>query len=92
MSSESVDLKSVDAMFATLIAESRANNTAVMLRMSSQDLELAKIREQTTITNGRVTKIEQRERDRNVRIAAMVAAYSSLGGIISFLVHRAFFT
>jgi len=39
--------KSNDAVFATILA-----------RLESQDKSLAKILEQTTLTNGRVTKLE----------------------------------
>lgn len=80
MSNDQVNLNSVDAMFARLIAQQDGNHKAVMLRLDGQDTTLGRIEVQATKTNGRVTALEQNERDRKVRFATLAAVFSALGG------------
>lgn len=85
---DDVNLKSVDAMFATMIAEQKATREAVLLRMTAQDTELAGIRVQTTLTNGRVTALERINRDRVVRMGALVTLTSTIGGLVVWAVGK----
>jgi hypothetical protein len=91
MSNEEVNLKSVDAMFATLIAEQRAMKEAVLLRMTGQDAELSEIKVQTTLTNGKVRGILERERDHKVRLATLVTVCGAFGTGIGYAI-QLFFT
>jgi hypothetical protein len=84
MSSE-VNLKSVDAMFATMIAEQKAMRTLIETRSDNQDLELAAIKVQTTLTNGKVIGLLQRERDSKVRTATIATVVSTIAGLVGWL-------
>lgn len=79
MASDDVNLKSVDAMFARLIAEQNALRAAIMGRFDQQDKELSEIKVQAKLTNGRVNKLEYVERERRVRYATSAAIFSGIG-------------
>jgi len=82
MAGDDVNLRSVDAMFATLIAEQKANHAAVMLRLGGQDEALKQIMAKADYTNGRVTGLENREAARGVRLATLATVFSTLGGAL----------
>ena len=79
MSSVTVNLESVDAMFATIIAEQKASLSAINARFDTQDTALAAIEVQTTLTNGKVAGLLERERDLKVRLATLATVFSALG-------------
>ncbi len=86
---EEVNLKSVDAMFATLIAESKSNHAALMTRLDGQDSELKEIKAGVKKTNGRVDKLEDESKARKVRYATLFSVASAAGAAIVWLAERA---
>lgn len=83
---------SPDAMFSRILAEMKADRVdrqrfrkevrnrfaAGTLRMNAQDATLAEIKEQTTRTNGRVTKLENERRLLLAKIAGATLVISAL--------------
>lgn len=86
MASDDVNLKSVDAMFARLIAEQGGLKSAIMLRFDQQDKELAHIKQQAQLTNGRVNKLEHIERERKVRYATTATIFSGIGAGLGWVI------
>lgn len=90
--SEDFNEKSADAMFTRILAEIKADRVARTafrkevrnrfaagtLRMNEQDGILAEIKEQTTRTNGRVTKLENERRLLLAKIAGASLVISAL--------------
>ena len=80
--SEQFEPRSIDAMFATIIAKQAADAASReafrneirerfdrgSARMDAQDTVLAAIKEQATKTNGRVTRIEESELNRRIEL------------------------
>lgn len=88
MAENEVNLRSVDAMFATLIAEQKANHAALMTRMSGQDEALKQIIAKADYTNGRVTGLETRENARSVRMATLASVFTAVGGLLAWVVEK----
>lgn len=81
-----VNLQSVDAMFATLIAEQKSNHAAVMTRLGGQDEVLLDIRTQARATNGRVTELEKNELVRRVKFGTAAFIFSGIGSLMAWCI------
>lgn len=94
MSTQEFNPHSVNAMFATLIERmNQDKEDRATFRLEIKE-ELGAIKEQTTRTNGRVTKLEQFKQSVTVRVATVTAVVGGIGGVISWAVslglHRVF--
>jgi hypothetical protein len=81
-------------MFATLLERMKADKEErATFRLEIKE-ELSLIKDQTTKTNGRVTKLERFKESVVVRVATVTAIVGGIGGIISWAVslglHRLF--
>ena len=99
---EDFEPRSTDAMFARLIAEAEADRQARAdfreavlarfddgaARMDSLGVEIAAVKEQTTKTNGRVSKLEARER----QLLAKLAGARLVLGALAWAMERGWVT
>lgn len=83
-----VNLQSVDAMFATLIANGNHLREMLTERLDYQDKALSEIRAQTTKTNGRVTELENFRRKIAAKVSGFVLAISLAGAVLGWILER----
>lgn len=85
------DPNSFDSQFADIHSTLRAQDSSRNARMDSQDLKLGAVLEQTTKTNGRVTKsegeIEAIKNQRKVERAYVAGAAAAGALIVQILFH-----
>lgn len=75
-------------MFATLIAEQKANHAAVMTRLDGQDETLKQLMSKADYTNGRVNGLESRESARSVRLATLATVFTAIGGALAWVAEK----
>lgn len=87
------DPNSTDAMFATILAEMKADRedraefrAEVKERFDAGKVRMDQIHDQAVKTNGRVTKLEAFKQSIIVRVATITAVIGAVGGFISWAV------
>lgn len=77
-----VNLQSVDAMFATLLADGKHLKEFLIERLDHQDTALAELKTQTTKTNGRVSALEHFRDNILAKVTGFVMAISLVGAVL----------
>lgn len=80
-----VNLQSVDAMFATLLADGKHLKELLIERLDAQDKTLNEIKVQATKTNGRVSALEHFRDSIAAKVAGFVFAISLVGTLLVWI-------
>lgn len=80
------DPQSLDAQFATLIAEQKAHREEMRTCFASVNGELVAVREQTTRTNGRVGNLEVWRETSKAKLAGIATTLGLVGGGLAWCV------
>lgn len=76
---------SMNAMFATILANQQSMERTILARLDRQDVTSERIEKQTNETNGRVLKLETWRRTQKAKVATAAILISSAGSILFWL-------